>query len=369
MTETMRAAVLERAGEPLRVEELLRPRPLAGEVLVRVHGCGVCHTDLHVMKGEVAFPSPCVLGHEISGIVEEIGRGVTAVAPGDRVVAAFIMPCGTCRHCVRGRDELCETFFAYNRLRGTLYDGTTRLARADGTPLAMYSMAGLAEYSVVPATDVFPVPESIELASAAVLGCAVFTAYGAVAHAGAVRPRDRVAVVAVGGVGLNIVALARLFGAHQVIAVDVAADKLEAALALGATDIVKAADGDPVAAVRELSGGLGVDIAFEALGRPQTVQQAFKMVRDGGTVVAVGIGAGTAAAEIEITHMVRREIRLVGSFGARTRTDMPHVVDLAEAGAIDLGTLISERVGLEDAERIYRALDRGEVRGRALVTP
>ena len=124
-----------------------------------------------------------------------------------------------------------------------------------------------------------------------------------------------------------------------------------------------------VAAVRELTGGAGVDVAFEALGRPQTVQQAFRMVRDGGTVVAVGIGAGAAAAEIEITHMVRREIRLVGSFGARTRTDMPHVVDLAEAGAIDLGALISERVGLEDAERIYRALDRGEVRGRALITP
>ncbi len=364
----MRAVVLERPGEPMRVEELPRPRPLAGEVLVRVAGCGVCHTDLHVMKGEVAFPTPCVLGHEISGIVEEVGPGVVSVAPGERVVAAFIMPCGTCRHCVRGRDELCEKFFAYNRLRGTLYDGTTRLARADGTPLAMYSMAGLAEYSVVPETDVFALPETIDLASAAVLGCAVFTAYGAVAHAGAVRPRDRVAVVAAGGVGLNVVALSRLFGAHQVIAVDVAADKLEAALALGATDVVNSADGDPVAAVRELSGG-GVDVAFEALGRPQTVQQAFKMVRDGGTVVAVGIGAGAAAAEIEITHMVRREIRLVGSFGARTRTDMPHVVDLAAAGAIDLGTLISERVGLEDAERIYRALDRGEVRGRALVTP
>jgi succinate semialdehyde reductase (NADPH) len=368
MTETMRAVVLEQPGAALRVEELPRPRPLAGEVLVRVAACGVCHTDLHVMKGEVAFPTPCVLGHEISGVVEEVGPGVAGVAAGDRVVAAFIMPCGSCRHCVRGRDELCETFFAYNRLRGTLYDGSTRLARADGTPLAMYSMAGLAEYSVVPATDVFPVPESIELASAAVLGCAVFTAYGAVAHGAAVRPRDRVAVVAVGGVGLNIVRLARVFGAHQVIAVDVAADKLEAARELGATDVVDASAGDAVAAVRELSGG-GVDVAFEALGRPQTVQQAFKMVRDGGTVVAVGIGAGAAAAEIEITHMVRREIRLVGSFGARTRTDMPHVVDLAAAGAVDLSGLISERVGLDDADRIYRALDRGEVRGRALVTP
>jgi S-(hydroxymethyl)glutathione dehydrogenase/alcohol dehydrogenase len=365
----MRAVVLEAPGEPLHVETLPLPRPLWGEVSVRVAGCGVCHTDLHVMKREVAFPTPCVLGHEIAGIVHEIGPGVTTCAPGDRVVCAFIMPCGTCRHCARGRDELCETFFAMNRLRGTLYDGTTRLRREDGTPLAMYSMAGLAEYAVVPATYVFAVPDGIDLASAAVLGCAVFTAYGAVAHAGAVRPGDRVAVVAAGGVGCNIVQMARAFGARQVIAVDVTAEKLATARELGATDVVDASDGDPVAGVRELTGGAGVDVAFEALGRPQTVEQAFRMARDGGTVVAVGIGAGAAAAEIEITHMVRREIRLVGSYGARTRADMPRVVELAAAGAIDLDRLISERVGLEDAQRIYGALDRGEVRGRALVTP
>ena len=369
MSETMRAVVLERPGEPMAVETIARPSPLDGEVLVQVHGCGVCHSDLHVMKGELAFPTPCVLGHEVAGIVVERGPGVVNCAVGDRVVSSFIMPCGTCRQCVRGRDELCETFFAVNRGRGTLYDGTTRLHRADGTPLAMYSMAGLAEYAVVPDTDIFAVPEELELASAAVLGCAVFTAYGAVAHAGRVSPGDRVAVVAVGGVGLNIVALARFFGASQVIAVDVAADKLATARDLGATDVVDSSQADPVAAVRELTAGAGVDVAFEALGRPQTVQQAFKMARDGGTVVAVGIGAGAAAAEIEITHMVRREIRLLGSFGARTRADMPRVIALAAAGAIDLERLISARVGLEQAEETYRALERGAVSGRALVVP
>jgi S-(hydroxymethyl)glutathione dehydrogenase/alcohol dehydrogenase len=162
--------------------------------------------------------------------------------------------------------------------------------------------------------------------------------------------------------------MARAFGARQVIAVDVTPEKLATARELGATDVVDASAADPVAAVRELTGG-GVDVAFEALGRPQTVEQAFRMARDGGTVVAVGIGAGAAAVEIEITHMVRREIRLIGSYGARTRTDMPRVVELAATGAIDLDRLISQRVGLEDAQRIYGALDRGEVRGRALVTP
>jgi len=365
----MRAVVLERPGEPLRVEEVLRPRPLAGEVMVRVAGCGVCHTDLHVIKGEVAFPSPCVLGHEISGVVAEVGPGVDGVAVGERVVCAFIMPCGSCRHCARGRDDLCEAFFAMNRLRGTLYDGTSRLARLDGSALAMYSMGGLAEYAVVPATDVFALGEATALESAAVLGCAVFTAYGAVVHAGGVSDGDSVAVVATGGVGLNIVTLARAFGAARVIAVDVAPDKLETARALGATDAVDASEGDPVAAVRELTGGEGVDVAFEALGRPSTVAQAFKMARDGGTVVCVGIGAGAAAAEIEITHLVRRGIRVIGSFGARTRADMPRVVELAASGAVDLGALVSARVGLEQAGEVYAALDRGEVRGRAIVCP
>ena len=336
---------------------------------MRVHGCGVCHSDLHVIKGEVPFPLPCVLGHEIAGTIEELGPGVSGWQAGDRVACAFIMPCGGCRQCVRGRDDLCETFFALNRLQGTLYDGTTRLARTDGTPLAMYSMAGLAEYAVVPATDVFAVPETIELASAAVLGCAVFTAYGAVARTAAVTVGDRVAVVAAGGVGLNIVALARVFGASQVIAVDVSAEKLETARALGATDVVDASAEDPVARVRELTGGDGVDVAFEALGRPRTLEAAFKMARDGGSVVAVGIGAGAAAAEIEITHLVRRAIRLLGSYGARTRADMPRVIALAAAGAIDLGALVSTRVGLDDAAGIYEALDRGEVRGRALIVP
>ena len=368
LVETMRAVVLEAPGEPLRVEELARPAPLEGEVLVRVCGCGVCHTDLHVLKGEVAFPTPCVLGHEISGVVAAVGAGVAGIAEGDRVACAFIMPCGTCRHCLIGRDDLCERFFAMNRLAGTLYDGTSRLRRSDGSTLAMYSMAGLAEYSVVPATDVFAVPDSIDLASAAVLGCAVFTAYGAVTHAGGVAEGDSVAVVAAGGVGLNIVALARAFGAARVVAVDVSAEKLETARSMGATDVVNAADGDPVAAVRELIGG-GVDVAFEALGRPATVAQAFRMVRDGGTAVCVGIAAGAAAAEIPITHLVRRGIRLVGSFGARTRADMPRVIELAQSGAIDLDALISARVSLDAAAETYARLDRGEVAGRALVMP
>src|SRR6187455_961150 len=152
----MKAAILESAPGGMRIEQIPVPAPGAGEILVKVAGCGVCHTDLHVMKAEVAFPTPAVMGHEISGVVAALGQGVTGPAVGTRVAAAFIMPCGFCTPCGAGRDDLCDSFFAMNRLKGTLYDGTTRLHRQDGSPIAMYSMAGLAEYSVVPATDVFP---------------------------------------------------------------------------------------------------------------------------------------------------------------------------------------------------------------------
>src|SRR5688500_12488630 len=159
----MLAAVLPAPGEPLRIERIAVPRPGRGEVLVRVAACGVCHTDLHVMKAEVAFPTPAVLGHEISGTVVELGEGVDEPAVGTEIVGTFIMPCGGCPACLRARDDLCERFFALNRLRGTLYDGETRLFRTDGSPLAMYSMGGLAEYAVLPATAVFRLPESLSL--------------------------------------------------------------------------------------------------------------------------------------------------------------------------------------------------------------
>jgi succinate semialdehyde reductase (NADPH) len=363
----MKAAVLPAVGASLVIEDIPVPKPRDGEVLLRVRACGVCHTDLHVVKGEVKFPVPAVLGHEVSGVVEDVGPGVTGLASGRQVVASFIMPCNRCRFCAAGRDDLCETFFALNRLRGVLYDGESRLRRADGSPLAMYSMAGLAEYCVVPATDVFPVPDVLPLEAASILGCAIMTAYGAVKHQAVLRAPETVAVVGAGGVGSNVIQLARLFGAVQVIAVDVRPEKLEAARRLGATDAVDASAGDPVAEVRRLTGAEGVDVAFEALGRPETVAAAFKMARDGGRVVVIGIAAGATPAPIEITHLVRRGIRLQGSYGARVRGDMPELVALAAAGRISVTAPISRRYRLDQADEAYRALDRGEITGRAIV--
>jgi len=365
----MTAAILDAAPGGLRIEQIPVPEPRAGEILVKVHGCGVCHTDLHVMKAEVAFPLPAVMGHEISGIVAALGPGVAGPAVGTRVAAAFIMPCGFCAPCGMGRDDLCDSFFAMNRLKGTLYDGTTRLHRQDGSPIAMYSMAGLAEYSVVPATDVFPLADGLPLEESAVLGCAIFTAYGAVRHAGDLRGGERIAVVAAGGVGINIIQIAKAFGASQIIAVDVKDDKLAAATRLGATDVVNSTTTDAVARVRELTGGRGVDVAFEVLGIPQTFTQAFEMIRDGGRMVAVGIAPGKTTAPVEITRLVRRELRITGSYGARTRADMPEIIRLAAQGVFRPETMVTQRFKLEDADAAYQALARGEIVGRAIVVP
>jgi S-(hydroxymethyl)glutathione dehydrogenase/alcohol dehydrogenase len=364
---TMKAAVLQAANTDLRIEEIPIPEPRAGEILVKVAAAGVCHTDLHVMKAEVAFPMPAVMGHEISGTVAALGPGVTGPPVGTPVVSAFIMPCGFCPACGAGRDDLCDSFFAMNRLKGTLYDGTSRLRRQDGTPIAMYSMAGLAEYSVVPATDVFPLAPELPLAESSVLGCAIFTAYGAVRHGADLRGGERIAVVAAGGVGINIIQIAKAFGASQIIAVDVKDDKLEAARRLGATEVVNSTSTDAVARVRQLTDGKGVDVAFEVLGLPQTFIQAFEMIRDGGRMVAVGIAPGKATAPVEITRLVRRELRIVGSYGARTRSDMPEIIRLAAHGIFRPETMVTQRFPLAEADAAYKALARGEIVGRAIV--
>ena len=364
----MKAAILNDINQPMTVEELPTPSPRAGEVLLRIAATGVCHTDLHVMKGEVAFPTPCVLGHETSGTVEAIGDGVTNVAVGDRVVCSFIMPCGSCAYCRRGRDDMCETFFAYNRLKGQLYDGTTRLARPDGSPVWMYSMGALAEYAVTPASSVFRLPDGLSLQESAIIGCSVFTAFGAIRNQAELRMGESAAVFAVGGVGTNVVQIAAAVGASPLIAVDLDDDKLELARSFGATHTVNAGNEDTAERIREITGGQGVDAAFEALGRPQTVLQAFQSVADGGRVVMIGIASAGDTVPLEITRIVRRGIRIMGSYGARAGTDMPEILNLVERGVVDVSPkIITRHYSIEQVNDAYDALGRGEVVGRALI--
>ena len=367
---TMRAAVLDGAEPGLKLTRIATPTPQAGEALVRVAACGVCHTDLHVMRGEVAFPRPAVLGHEISGTVVAFGAGTTdlrGLSVGSRVVGAFIMPCGECAACRRGRDDLCSEFFQKNRLRGTLYDGSSRLRMPDGSFLAMYSMGGLAEYCVVPVTALAPFDSEVDEESACIVGCAGLTSYGAVFRTARLERGEAVAIIGVGGVGSSLIQLCRAAGAAEVIAIDIADDKLERARALGATHTVNSLVEDPVVAVKDRTGG-GVDIAFEALGRPATFTQASAMLGDGGRMVAIGIAAGRATAEIEITPLVRRGQSITGSFGGRTREDLPRVVELVENGGFVPGDLITRRFTLDEVDAAYQALARGEINGRAIVT-
>ncbi len=370
---SMRAAILEEPHGDLKVEEIPIPEPRRDEVLVKVTACGVCHTDLHVIKDETPFPTPAVLGHEITGTIEALGPGLEEraeeLSEGTPVASAFIMPCGECQYCVKGRDDVCERFIAYNRLHGVLYDGETRLHRGDGSPLSMYSMGGFAEYAVVPATDVFALPEELPAEESSILGCAVFTAFGAVRHAADLRPGERVAVVAMGGVGSNMVQIARAFGASQVIAVDIQQETLDTAKDLGATDTVNGSEEDTVERVMELTGGEGVDVAFEALGSPETFAQAVGMLRVSGRMVAVGIAPGGSTASVEIFPLVRKSQRIIGSYGARTRTDMPELLRLVAQGFLEPKQMVTQRFSLEEVDAAYKALDRGEIVGRAVVVP
>lgn len=364
----MRAAIFKEIGQPMEVVDIPIPQPKVGEVLVKVAACGVCHSDLHVLLGEIPFPTPAVLGHEISGIVVKVGEGVHRLKEGDRVVGTFILPCGYCSACQAGRDDLCENFFKYNRQKGVYYDGLTRLTKSDGSPLAMYSMGGLAEYAVLPETAAYVLPPNLPLETSAILGCAVMTSYGAVTHAGQVRPGDRVAVVAVGGVGQNVVSWAKTYGARQIIAIDVEAEKLELALKLGATDVIlNTPDRDVRQEVLALTNGKGVDIAFEALGRPSTVQTALQTLRQGGRLVAIGLAPGRATAEVPITQLVRGSLTLIGSYGARVRQDLPRMLDLTQQGAIQLEEVVTHVFDLDGVNEAYEALRQRKISGRAIV--
>lgn len=367
--ETMRAAVLRDYDKGLQVEEIKTPRPKNGEVLIKVSACGMCHSDLHVISGAIKFPLPCVLGHEVAGEIVEMGPGTayTGLKVGQRVAGAFLMPCGQCEFCAEGRDDLCAPFFDLNRLQGKLYDGTTRLADLEGNEIAMYSMGGLAEYAVIPATSVAPVPDSIDPVAGAILGCAAMTAYGAVSNAGDIRYGDTVAVVATGGVGSNIIQICKAIGAKVILAVDVDDNKLAAAKKLGATHVVNSKTGDVRQAALDATGGRGVDVAFEALGRPETWDSALDTIRDGGKMVPIGLGAGVQSAEVQINRTVRRSQSIVGSYGARTRKDLPAVVQLAADGAIDYKSIVSEHFSLDDVAKGYQALREGRITGRGVI--
>ena len=354
------AAILWRPREPVEIREIEVAPPREGEVLVEIAACGVCHSDLHVIEGDLPEPLPLVLGHEASGRVQEVGPGVESLAPGDHVVLALVPACGTCSECLRGRPNFCQVG-ARMAETGTLADGTSRLS-LNGTMLHHFnSVSSFAGHAVVPESVAVKIRDDVTLDTVALVGCAVLTGCGAVLNTAKVGEGATVAVWGCGGVGLNVVQGARLAGAAQIVAIDTRPDKLELARTLGATDVVEAAPKvDVVPAVRGLTGG-GPDYAFEAIGTEPTIQQAWEAAGPRGTVVVVGILPKGKTLTIDPWQFFS-EKTLKGSFlgSARIREDIPRLVDLYAAGDLRLDELVDRRIELSELPEAFERLRASE---------
>ena len=366
----MQAAVLWKPGAPVDVREVELAPPRAGEALVKIAACGVCASDLHVVDGDLPEPLPIVLGHEASGVVAEIGPGVERLRPGDHVVLALVPSCGECASCRAGRRNFCELGAAMAST-GTLADGTARLS-ADGVQLHHFnSVSSFAEYAVVPDSVAVPIRKDVSLETAALVGCAVLTGYGGVIRTAQVEEGATVAVWGCGGVGLNVVQAARLAGAGAIVAVDTRPEKLALAERLGATASIQVTAGaDTVAAVRALGGGDGVDYAFEAIGREETIRSAWESLRPGGTAVVLGLPPKGSTLTVDTWGFIN-EKTLKGSFlgSADIDADVPRVVDLYHAGALRLDELVSRRLPLAELPEAFERLRRGEVLRQLVVFP
>ena len=361
----MRAAVLDRVGDPLTIEELELDGPEAGEVLVRLAASGVCHSDLHNQQGVHPPPTPVVLGHEGAGVVETVGAGVDHVRPGDHVVLTWLPYCGRCRWCATGQPARCTGMAWIDD--GTMADGSIRMRRADGTPVKHYTTSSFAERTVVPAQTAIPVDPDLDLTQLALIGCAVMTGVGAVLNTARVAPGDSVAVVGCGGVGLNVVQGAAIAGAGRIVAVDRNPDKLALASELGATDTVAADEhGDPVQAVLELTGG--VDHSFEAVGRPETIELAIAVTGVGGQAVLVGMAPPGARVGIEPLQLTLGERAVRGSWYGSTRPfrDVPLLIDLYRSGRLQLERLVT-RCSLDQVNEALQAMETGSLARSVIV--
>jgi S-(hydroxymethyl)glutathione dehydrogenase/alcohol dehydrogenase len=362
------AAVLFETGKQFEICEVDLAAPKAGEVLVRMTAGGVCHSDLHVMTGHLQAPLPAILGHEGAGVVAEVGPGVTSVRAGDHVIPLWRLSCGECEHCTAGRPALCAAGMQV-RSTGRLLDGTSRFSLAGQEIKHFNGVSTFSHYSVIPERSVMKIPDDIALDRAALVGCAVITGVGAVVHCARVRPGSSVVVFGTGGVGLNVVQGAALAGAERIIAVDILDTKLGFAREFGATHTVNASSGDPVAQVRSLTGGRGVDYAFEVIGLPKTMRQAYDCLAKRGMAVIVGVTPLAAEVSVPVMSLVFEERVLTGSIygSSRPRHDIPTLLDLYRAGKLKLDQLLTRTYPLQRINEAYEALERGEV-ARSVLT-
>jgi S-(hydroxymethyl)mycothiol dehydrogenase len=354
MGHEVRGVVSLAKGEPVRVETLLVPDPGPAEALVRVQACGVCHTDLHYREGGINDAFPFLLGHEAAGVVESVGDGVDDVAPGDFVVLNWRAVCGRCRACLRGRPWYC--FDTHNAAQ--------RMTLTDGTPLSpALGIGAFAEKTLVHAGQCTKVDPAVRPEVAGLLGCGVMAGLGAAINTAPVRRGDSVAVIGCGGVGCAAIAGAQLAGASRIIAVDIDDRKLATARELGATDTVNSRSSDAVEAIRGLTGGNGADVVIDAVGRPETYQQAFHARDLAGTVVLVGVPTPQMRLEMPLLDFFSRGGALKSSWygDCLPSRDFPMLIDLHLQGRLPLEKFVSETIALDQVEDAFAAMARGDV--------
>jgi len=352
----MKAVVCHELNK-ISVEDVTLDPPKAGEVKLKVSATGVCHSDLSVINGTFPLPKPMVLGHEGAGVIEEVGPGVANVKPGDHVVMSFVPNCGSCFHCVRGEAHLCSVLPP----TGRQLDGTTRLHLGDQDLAAFSALGNMAEYVVCPAISVVPIAADIPLRLAALVGCGVTTGVGAVIKTAAVRAGSTVAIFGCGGVGLCTVQGARLAGAGRIIAVDLAENKLEMAQHFGATDIIDASAGDPVAGIKQITGGIGADYSFEVIGNPAVAAQAYAATRRGGMVTIVGMGKISDQLSLSLLLLPLEGKTVCGCYygNVNPREDFPMLLDLDRRGKLDLEGMVTNTYSIDDAPRAFEDLEKG----------
>lgn len=364
---TIEASVLADTRD-LETRTLGLDDPAGNEVLVDIRATGVCHTDHHVYAGNQSIPLPAVLGHEGAGVVEAVGSGVTSVSPGDRVVCAMTVWCGTCEYCATGRPYLCERSMAVS-YGGTMLDGTRRLHDGDDPINHFFAQSSFATAAVVPANCAVPVPDDVPFEVAALLGCGASTGIGAVLNTAGAGAGDSIAVFGCGGVGMSAVMAADAISAGPIIAVDLVPDKLDVAVDLGATHTVDPEDEDPVDRIRELTGG-GADYTFEFIGNPAVMTQAVESARMGATAVLVGAAGRDEAIPISGFEFLPAGKTVRGSVGGSIRppVDIPRFARMDAAGDLDLGALVSATYGLDELDDAFAAMEAGDVI-RGVLTP
>jgi S-(hydroxymethyl)glutathione dehydrogenase/alcohol dehydrogenase len=357
----VRAALLERPGRDFAIVDdvdLEQPRP--GEVIVRVAHCGVCHSDLHVADGSIPCPLPVILGHEASGRISDVGPGVDHLEVGQPVLLSPRPPCGRCYFCQRGEWSNCAT--TSGLMMGSFPDGSTRLRHKGRVVYRGIGLGGFAESVVVPASGAIPLPPDVPLDVACLLGCSVQTGVGAVLNTAGVEPGATVLVVGLGGVGLSIVMGARLASAARIIAVDRVASRRARALAFGATDVVDPEEVDLMTVALALTDGIGVDYAFDAVGRASLVETCVLATRNGGTTVMVGIPSLTERLDLPGLLMAANEKKLIGCFlgSCNPARDVPLLLGQWRAGRLNLEGMVTARRPLDQLDQAFADLAAGE---------